>query len=73
MNTVAAISGLGGIASLYLWRRGTAWAFEDTFYGHWSDPRHEHYAWLQLALLGVMVALFLIAKGDRTGYPETLP
>ena len=65
MNTVAAISGLGGIASLYLWRRGTAWAFEDTFYGHWSDLRHVHYAWLQLALLGVMVALFLIAKGDR--------
>ena len=65
MNTVAAISGLGGIASLYLWRRGTAWAFEDTFYGHWSDLRHVHYACLQLALLGVMVALLLIARSNR--------
>ena len=65
MNTVAAISGLGGIASLYLWRPGTAWAFEATFYGHWSRVARVHYGLLQLALLGVMAALFLIATGGK--------
>ena len=60
MNTVAAISGVGVVGGLYLRGRATAQAFEDTFYGHWSTVRHVHYGSLQLALLGVMVALFLI-------------
>jgi hypothetical protein len=62
MNTMAAISGLGCIASLYLSRPGTAWALEDTFYGRWSNVRHVHYGLLQVALLAVMAALFLIAR-----------
>jgi hypothetical protein len=62
-NTLASISGFGGIVSLYLSRRGTAWAFEETFYGRISSVRHVHYFLLQLALLGVMAGLFLIAIG----------
>jgi hypothetical protein len=69
MNTVAAISGLGGIASLYLSRPGTGWAFEDTFYGHWSYVQHVHYGLLQLALLTVMAALFLIARSGAEARP----
>jgi hypothetical protein len=65
MNTLAVISALGGIGSLYLRRNATARDFERTFYGHWSDVRHVHYGLLQLALLGIMGTLFLIAiNGD---------
>jgi hypothetical protein len=65
MNTLATISIIGGIGSMYLWRNATAWDFERTFYGHWSTVRHVHYGLLQLALLGVMGALFLIAMNGN--------
>jgi hypothetical protein len=65
-NTLAAISIFGGMGSLYLWRDPIASDFERTFYGHLSDVRHVHYGLLQLALLGTMGALFLIARNDES-------
>jgi hypothetical protein len=69
LDTVAAIAGLGGIISLYLSRRPTAWAFEETFYGRASGVRHVHYVLLQLTLFGVMAGLFLIAIGGDSAKP----
>jgi hypothetical protein len=71
LDTVAALAELGAINSLYLSRRATALAFEETFYGRASDVRHVHYVGLQLTLFGVMAALFLIAiSGDSAKSPS---
>jgi hypothetical protein len=59
--TLTGISGVGAVISLSLWRFGTRWAFEETFYGSAFRLGHVHYGLLQVALFSIMSALCLIS------------
>jgi hypothetical protein len=60
-KAVATIAALGTAGGLYLSRFATRWAMEETFYGRWSRVQHVHYGALQLALILIMAALFLVS------------
>lgn len=59
-DAVVWLSGFGCMIALGLFRPGTRWDFENTFFGGSGEGRVNH-LWLQVALLGVMAILFILA------------